>query len=134
MRVALRRMRKVLARAVLLSIGLIGCSSGLGSINVFQPKFDTFGVKILRPGVTGRSCRTSIFGLPVQRGDPEIQEAIAHILALDAEGDVVTDAHVGSEHIVTGVYNRRCVWVRGNLGRTIRTITLPMPASHPRHH
>jgi hypothetical protein len=117
-----------------LSIWLLGCSSRLGSINVLQPAFDGFGVKLLSPEVVGRSCRTSIFGIPLQPGDPEVQEAIAQILALDAEGDVVTDAHIGSERILTGVYNRRCVWVRGNLGRTIRIITLPMPASHQNHH
>jgi hypothetical protein len=134
LRARARRSRLAGSVASLLSILLIGCSGGLASVNVLQPKFDTFGVKLLRPDVAGRSCRTSILGMPRQPGDPEVQEAIAQILALDAEGDVVTDAHIGSERIITGVYNRRCVWVRGNLGRTIRTITLPMPASHEGHH
>ena len=117
-----------------LAAGLIGCSTPLGSVNVLQPKFDTFGVKVLTPGVAGRSCRTSIFGMALAAGDPDVREAIAQILALDAEGDVVTDAQISAERVFTGVYNRRCVWIRGNLGRTIRTITLPMPASHQGHH
>jgi hypothetical protein len=111
-----------------------GCAASLGSVNVLQPQFDTFGVKVLAPSVSGRSCRTSILGMPLQPGDPDVQEALAQILAHDAEGDVVTDARIGSERILTGVYNRSCVSVHGNLGRTIRVITLPMPASHQGHH
>jgi hypothetical protein len=111
-----------------------GCAMPLGSVSAVQPKVDTFGVKLLAPSITGRSCRTSILGVPLQPGDPDVQEALAQILAQDAEGDVVTDARIDSERILTGVYNRRCVSVQGNLGRTIRVITLPMPASHHQHH
>jgi hypothetical protein len=111
-----------------------GCATPLGSVNALQPKFDTFGVKLLVPSVTGRSCRTSILGVPLKSGDPDVQEALAQILARDAEGDVVTDARLSSECIFLGLYNRRCVSVEGNLGRTIRVVTVPMPASHHGHH
>jgi hypothetical protein len=111
-----------------------GCTIPLGSVNVWQPKFDTFGVKLLAPSVTGRSCRTSVLGVPLQPGDPDLQEALAQILAHDDEGDVVTDARIASEHVLTGLYNRRCVAVQGNLGRTIRVIKVPMPPSHHGHH
>jgi hypothetical protein len=134
LRAPARTSRRATPRVLLLAVYFLGCSTRLGSVNVLQPKFDPFGVKLLSPNVAGRSCRTSILGVPLQPGDPEVQEAIAQILAIDAEGDVVTDAQIGSEHLVTGVYNRRCVWIRGSLGRTIRTITLPMPASHQGHH
>lgn len=111
-----------------------GCTTPLGSVNVLQPKFDTFGVKLLAPSLTGRSCRTSILGLPLRPGDPDVQEAVAQILAHDAEGDVITDARLSSERILVGFYNRRCVSVAGNLGRTIRVLTVPMPPSHHGHH
>jgi hypothetical protein len=111
-----------------------GCTMPLGSVSALQPRFDTFGVKLLAPSLTGRSCRTSILGVPLQSGDPDVREAMAQILAHDAEGDVVTDVRLSSERVVTGFYNRRCVSVEGNLGRTIRVITVPMPASHHGHH
>ena len=110
------------------------CATPLGSVPALQPKFDTFGVKLLTPSVSGRSCRSSVLGVPLQPGDPDVQEAVAQILALDTEGDVVTDARLSSERILTGIDTRRCVSVEGNLGRTIRVVTVPMPASHHGHH
>ena len=75
-----------------------------------------------------------MFGVSREPGDPSVTEAVAQLLAHDAEADVVTDASIGSDRLLTGVYNRRCVWVRGNLGRTIRIVTVPMPPSHHDHH
>src|SRR6185503_6227580 len=122
---ATHRLRASRLRVVsILTTLAAGCAMPLGSVNVLQPKFDTFGVKLLAPSVTGRSCRTAVLGVPLQPGDPDVQEAVAQILARDAEGDVVTDARLSSERILTGLYNRRCVSVAGNLGRTIRVFTV----------
>jgi hypothetical protein len=38
------------------------------------------------------------------------------------------------ERIVTGVYNRRCVEVQGDLARSVTTVRLPAPPSHHGHH
>ncbi len=59
--------------------------------------------------------------------------ALAGIMALDREGDVVANARVSWRRIVTGVYNRRCVEIRGDLARTVSTVRLPMPAGHGSH-
>jgi len=42
------------------------------------------------------------------------------------------NAEVRWHRLVTGVYNRRCVEVRGDLARALSTITLPAPPGH--HH
>jgi hypothetical protein len=104
-----------------------GCSASLGTVGLVRPNAEDVGLKLLRPGVTGRSCRSSILGVPLEAGDPDLREALGAVLVLDPEGDVVADARVTWRRLVTGVYNRRCVEVRGDLARSITTIQIPMP-------
>jgi hypothetical protein len=123
-----------MTRAVLVALGfaLSGCATSLGTIGVAAPDAGAMGLKLLRPGATGRACRTTVFGVPLADGEPRLQDALAEILALDAEGNVVVNAEVRWRHVVTGVYNRRCVEVQGDLARSLSTITLPAPPGH--HH
>jgi len=90
------------------------------------PQAEGTGLKLLRPAVSGRSCRASLAGLPLAAGEPDLREALAQVLALDAEANVVANAEVRWRRLVTGVYNRRCVEVRGDLARTVPTVTIPM--------
>lgn len=117
--------------ALLVAVG--GCAVSLGPVGSMRPVADPVGAKVLRPRAAGRSCRTSVLGIPLQAGDPELREALAEILALDGEGDVVTSAEVRWQRIMTVVYNRRCVEVLGDLGRTISTVTLPISPGHIGH-
>lgn len=117
----------------LLALPLLGCATSLGNVGVVQPDADGIGLKMLRPDVSGRSCRSSIVGVPLAAGEPDLREAIAGILALDREGNVVANARVRWHSVVTGLYNRRCVEVEGDLARTVSTITLPAPPSHAGH-
>ena len=113
---------------------LLGCASSLGVIDAVAPRSEQAGVKLLRPAAVGRSCRVDVFGISIGRTTPPLPDALAQIVALDAEGDVIRNAEVTSSQFVSGIYNRRCVEVRGDLARMIRTITLPAPASHRGHH
>jgi len=117
--------------ALVAAAALAGCSASLGSVGVLVP--DAEGLKVLRPGVSGRSCRASIAGLPLGTGEPDLREAVAQVLALDAEANAVANAEVHWRRLVTGVYNRRCVEVRGDLARTVSTLTIPMPSGHGAH-
>ena len=114
--------------AVVVLTTLTGCATTLGTLGVVSPDADEVGLKLLRPGVTGRSCRSSVAGVPLEAGDPDLREALATILALDGEGNVVANAQVSWHRLVTGVYTERCVEVRGDLARTVSTIRLPVPA------
>ena len=84
----------------------------------------------MRPGLQGRSCRVSVLGVPVRAGAPALGEAVEQILAADPEGNVVTRAEVTWYELVTGIYNRRCLEVRGDLARMVSTLKLPVPAGH----
>ena len=111
----------------------LGCASSLGTLGVVHPDADDVGLKLLRPDVSAASCRSSVLGVPLRAGEPDVREALATILALDREGDVVANARIAWRRLVTGVYNRRCVEVRGDLARTVTTVRLPMPASQGAH-
>lgn len=117
---------------ILAMLWAAGCTAPLGRLPLVMREADA--TKLLRPGVEGRSCRSRVLGVSTADGDPSLEEALAPILALDAEGNAVADAEVRSEELLTGVYDRRCVVVRGDLVRTIGTITLPMPEGHHHHH
>ena len=122
-------MRELVLLLVAAVIG--GCGTSLGTAGVLLPDADAVGVKLLHPGAVGRSCRASIVGIPLDEGDPSLEEATARVLALDAEGNALTNADVRWERVVTGLYNRRCVEVRGNLVRTISSLTIPMVGHGP---
>jgi hypothetical protein len=112
-------------------LALAGCATSLGTAGVLVPDADALGVKLLHPGVSGRSCRASIIGVPLEDGSPSLREAMARALALDSEANALTDADVRWERVVTGLYNRRCVAVSGNLVRTISSVTIPMVGHGP---
>ena len=122
-----------LAAIVLPALALVGCTTSLGPLGVMRAERGSIDVKLLRPGVTGRSCSTSIVGIRVSGNAPTVREALDQIMALDPEGDVVVDADVTLERFVTGLYDRRCVTVRGDLARMIPTVTLPAPEGHHHH-
>jgi hypothetical protein len=114
-------------------VALTGCTTRLGSAPLLGPGAGAVGTKLLRPGARGRSCRTTILGLPLGSGSGTLDEAVAALLAQDAEGDVVTDAVLEEEQVTTGVVNRRCLVVRGDLGRRTTTVTLPTGEEHHGH-
>ena len=121
------------AASICIGVVLSGCAASLGTVGVVTPDATDVGLKLLTPGATGRSCRASILGVPLRAGEPELREALAEILALDPEGNVVANADVRWRRVVTGVYNRRCVEVRGDLARTVSTVRLPAPPGHEGH-
>jgi len=121
-----RRRARMTRLGALAAAALVGCSASLGSVGILAPQAEGTGLKLLRPAVSGRSCRASLAGLPLAAGEPDLREALAQVLALDAEANVVANAEVRWRRLVTGVYNRRCVEVRGDLARTVPTVTIPM--------
>jgi hypothetical protein len=113
---------------------LAGCAVSYGPVGVIGPRSDAVAVKVLRPDVEGRSCQRSILGIVVDDAPPSLAASLAQVLALDGEGDVVTNGEIISEEFVTGLYSRRCVVVRGDLGRTIPEVRMPATGGHGGHH
>ncbi|TMA68412.1 MAG: hypothetical protein E6J68_03420 [Deltaproteobacteria bacterium] len=118
--------RRVLAITTLLT----GCAVSLGPAALISTDAEVTGVKLVRRVLQGPSCRVSVLGVPVRAGTPALGEAVAQILAADPEGNVVTRAEVTWSELVTGIYNRRCVEVRGDLARMVPTLRLPAAAGH----
>ena len=119
--------RVVLARAGLLSVLVlvVGCATRLGTVPFAGVDADVVGVKLLRPGIETRVCRTSLLSLTIGPETPPLDAAIGQLLALDSEANVIVHAEVRERQFLTGVYNRRCFVVRGDLGRTVSTIVIP---------
>jgi hypothetical protein len=124
-------MRRLLPLAATL---LAGCAVSLGPVGVVGPGTGAVAVKVLRPGVEGRSCQRSILGVALDAASPTLAASLAQLLALDREGDIVTNGEIVSEELVTGLYNRRCVVVRGDLGRMIPQVRMPGQTGHGGHH
>ena len=110
-------------------LGVTGCAVPLGTIEVAGRDLDAVGTMMLHPDLTGKSCRASLFGLGAE-GSPEIGEALADILAVDREGNLVAHVKIERRELWTGVYNRRCIVVHGDLVRVIPTVTIPVPGHH----
>ena len=66
-------------------LALAGCAGWVERIGVVAPDEQVVGVKLLRPWVTGRACANSFLGFPLGRGRPDLDEAVAALLARDGE-------------------------------------------------
>lgn len=112
---------------------LAGCMTTHSDIGAIRAGIDTVGVKMLRPGARVRHCRFSVLGIPLAGADTT--SLVADLLKLDAEADVVTKARVTTESVTTGVFNRICVELVGDLAREVSVVRLPaLGEGHEHHH
>jgi hypothetical protein len=111
---------------------MTGCMTTHSELGVLRREAGNVGSKMLRPGARARTCRSSILGMPLSGSAPT--SLVTDLLALDKEADVVTHAEVTTESITTGVYNRTCVELVGDLGREISVVRLPVVGEHEHHH
>ena len=102
-------------RAALAILVLAGCATVRGPVGFLGADPNAIATKLLVPGAHAESCRTSVVGVSLGGGEPSVTEAMAKLLARDEEANVVTDAEITWRAFVTGVYDRRCVEVRGNV-------------------
>lgn len=125
------RGRRSLSRyGVVVGIVLSGCCTvPLGELGFVSRDSEPVGTKLLHPGTVARSCQTSILGVPIGPR-MSMENALAQILAVDPEGNAITDMHLTWHGVHAALYNRDCLEVRGNLVRTISTVTLPHHAGH----
>jgi len=101
-------------------------------VGTLGPDAEQLAVMRLQPDAEASSCRRWILGIPLggrQLDDP-IAPLVAELLAREPDATVLADADVRWDHLSLGVYERQCVVVRGILGRTMRTITIPGGHAH----
>ena len=109
---------------------LLGCSaSSVGEIGFLTRAPAPVGTKLLGLDVAARSCQSFVLGIPIGP-NLSLDDPVARILASDSEGNAITNLHVSWRRLRTGLYDRDCLEVRGDLVRTISTVTLPHHADH----
>jgi len=113
-------------------LALAGCARWVERAGVVARDEQVVATKLLRPQATARACASSLLGFPLGK-EAGLDAAVSELLARDDEANVLTNVEVRRQTMVTGVYNRRCVEVRGDLGRIIPTVALPMPGGHESH-
>jgi len=121
------------ALLVLLALGA-ACARSVGGLGVVADDPAVIGTQMLRPGVEGHSCRTTVLGVPLRAGTPDVREAVQQMLAVDADANVVVHADVRTRALLTGLYNRRCVDVRGDVARVTSRLVLPAGPGHEHQH
>jgi len=120
------------AVATAISLVFAGCAGWEERIGIVARDEQVVATKLLRPQATARACASSLLGVPLGK-DAGLDGAVSELLARDDEANMLTNVEVRWQTVVTGVYNRRCVEVRGDLGRIIPTLALPMPGGHESH-
>jgi hypothetical protein len=123
-------MRRGAAIVLLLAVG---CTAPAGTIGTLSPGSELVSTKLLRPGARARACRTALLGVVLGRDEPPLDAAVRALMALDEEGDVLTNVTVRSSAVVTGLYDHRCVEIEADLGRVIPTVTIMAPHAHEEH-
>lgn len=121
------------AAPVLAALALAGCATTHGRLGVMSFDPELVATKLLRPRTVGRSCATWLLGIPIGAGSGTLEEAGRNILALDPEGTLVRDLEITRTTMTALVVTRRCVEIRGDLAREIRTLVVPVPGGHEEH-
>ena len=110
------------------AIVLWGCGvTPIGEIGFLSREPEPVGIKLLQRGVLARSCQTFVLGIAIG-ARLSVEDALAHLLVSDPEGNAVTSAHLSWHRTGIGLYHRDCLEVQGDLARTISTVTLPHAA------
>jgi len=109
-----------------------GCAGWVERAGVVARDEQLVATKLLVAQATARACTSSLLGFPLGT-DAGLDAAVSTLLARDDEANVLTNVEVRRQAVVTGVYNRRCVEVRADVGRIIPTLALPMPGGHESH-
>lgn len=118
---------------VVLAVALLACGRG----TVVLPRVTSIdpgeGFKMLRPGAKTTDCRARAIWIDAPVSEDEATRALGVLLGSDPEADAVLNARLEWTSWTLGVYGKRCVTLTGDVVRSIRTVTLPMPASHGAH-
>jgi hypothetical protein len=92
---------------------------------------------MLQPDVGARDCRTVWWPYGARSVDAGLPAMLAGLRARNPEADTLKDVEISWRGIHFLVVRAGCTYVRGDLGRTVPTIELPMlgdPSHHGHHH
>ncbi len=87
---------------------------------------------VLATGATGEDCGTSVLFVPIRQASLDV--AVARAIATVPEATLLVDVSVDATALVTGVYNRGCLRVKGSAAKLVPSVVVPMPEEHHGHH
>jgi hypothetical protein len=70
----------------------------------------------------------------MSRGTTTVEDLVRGLIKSDPEADVLTNVQMGVSGVMTGVFNRVCFDVTGDLGREISVVRLPAVGGGHEHH
>jgi hypothetical protein len=114
--------------ALLVCAGTVGCTAHVADLaGVLGPEAYPPAM-VLATGAVGEDCGTSILFVPLQRAS--LERATARAIASVPGATLLVDVRVDARALVTGVYNRGCVRVKGSAAKLVSSLVVPMPEGH----
>ena len=113
---------------------VVGCGLGGGKVPFVAVGSQDPGFKMLAPDAHSRACGTVLWPYGRRSGGPLLQQAMAELVAVNPEADTIRDLQLSWRGIDLLVAQIGCVSVRGDVGRYIPTVQLPMLGEHGHHH
>jgi hypothetical protein len=124
---------RVAGFAGIMLAGLAGCGLGGVSVPLAFVGSQQPGFKMLRPGAAARTCGAMVWPYGARARDGLLDAALADLIAQAAEADLIRDARISWRGVDLLVARVGCVSVRGDVGRMISTVKLPMLGDHGDH-
>ncbi len=118
--------------ALAVSLATLGCTAPIATLPGILGKEAYAPAMVLATGATGEDCGTQVLLLPLHRASLDV--AVARAIASVPEATMLTDVQITGTALITGVYNRTCVRVKGSAAKLVSSVVVPMPGEHHDHH
>jgi hypothetical protein len=110
-----------------------GCGFAGGRLPMVPVESESPGFKMLAPGAEARICGGIVWPYGSRSGGALLERALAELVGPYGEADVVRDLQLSWRGVDLVVAQIGCVSVRGDVGRNIPTVSLPMLGEHGEH-
>jgi hypothetical protein len=118
--------------ALLLSVATAGCAAHVATLPGILGAEAYPPAMVLVTGATGEDCGTSILFVRLRRAS--LADAVTRAIASVPDATLLTDVEIDATALVTGVYNRGCIRVKGSAAKLVSSVVVPMPDDHHAHH
>jgi len=97
---------------------LCACTQRMGDLTFVSSKNIGYRYPALRRSVRGQDCAQSILFVPWGSLRPDVEEAVDRAVDQVAGGDMLINAAMYNDVLVTLIYNRNCIRVDGDVVNT----------------
>jgi hypothetical protein len=102
---------------IVLAAGLTGCAYHVADLSLLSTKQVPARPYVLARGVSAEECTHQVFFVPLGSPRPDLGRLVEHLLTQTQKANVLTEVSVDERRIVTGVWNRHCLRVRGTVAQ-----------------